>query len=95
MPQVEITPALLADLRQKAEACEPKVWSLDHDKFFGDTPAMTFHDVQVEFTADAEHIAAADPATVLALVAEIERLQAIEGYYNSENCERQEREGRR
>ena len=75
MSQIQITPELLAELKRKAEACEPKVWHLDHDEFFGGSPPMTFHDVQVEFTAEAEHMAAADPATVLALVAEIERLQ--------------------
>ena len=77
MPEIKITPELLAELRRKAEACDPKEWHLDHDEFFGGSPPMTFHDVQVEFTADAEHMAAADPATVLALIAEIERLRAV------------------
>ena len=90
MAEIEITSELLAELRRKAEACEPKVWILDHEMFFGELPAMTFHDVQVEFTADAEHMAAADPATVLALVAEIERMQKELGVFRKHERERWE-----
>jgi hypothetical protein len=74
MSQIEITPALLSDLRQKAEAYDSKEWVVD------DQNVMAGFGYNTEFIAetiakpDAEYIAAANPAVVLALVAEIERL---------------------
>jgi hypothetical protein len=68
---IEITPELLANLRQTATNCQPPIWKLDeHSDVISD-----HHKVAMcNFSDDAQHIAAADPATVLALVAEIERL---------------------
>ena len=82
MSQIQITPDLLADLKRKAEACEPKVYELNEDSkdsYFYIDAHLNKDEVKivssVAFLSDAEHIATADPATVLALVAEIERLQ--------------------
>lgn len=77
---VELTPAKLAELKQKAEAaenCSPSPW------VFREMPAVKgevrdSENFQVAgwFTLrwQAEYIAAADPATVLAMVEEIESL---------------------
>lgn len=77
MNKVDLTPAKLADIKKKAEGCDPKYWVMDQH---GDVMAVDFDSegtqpkiARVEFLEDAEHIAAADPATVLALVEEIER----------------------
>lgn len=85
MSQIEITPDLLAELKRKAEACEPKVYEIDDDggnAYPNIVVRLDNGEVQiissVDFLPDGEHMAAADPATVLALVAEIERLQAME-----------------
>ena len=79
MDKIELTPEKLADIKQKAEGCDPKYWVMDQH---GDVMAVDFESegtqpkiASVEFLEDAEYIAAADPATVLALVEEIERLQ--------------------
>jgi DNA polymerase sigma len=68
---VKITPEFLENLRQTATNCQPPVWRLDdHSDVISD-----HHKVAMcNFSDDAQHIAAADPATVLALVTEIERL---------------------
>jgi hypothetical protein len=74
MSQIEITPELLNDLRRKAEAYDSKDWFVD------DQNVMAGFGYNKEIVAettgkpDAEYIAAASPAVVLALVAEIERL---------------------
>lgn len=77
MGKVELTPAELAIIRQKAEAaenCSPSPW------VFREMPAVKgevrdSENFQVAgwFTLrwQAEHIAAADPATVLALLDEL------------------------
>ena len=83
MSKVDLTPAKLAELRQKAEAAEgvaPSPWTFSHTsgeyRFFyevrdsGDYQVV--YDMSVE---EGEHIAAADPATVLAMIEEIEFLQ--------------------
>ena len=83
MAKVELTPVKLMELKQKAESAEPigpSPW-----RFFKTTEEYrTFcevrdngdyqvvHDMSVE---EGEHIAAADPATVLAMVEEIEILK--------------------
>jgi hypothetical protein len=73
--RVKITPALLSDLRQKAGAYDSKEWVVD------DQNVMAGFGYNKEIVAettgkpDAEYIAAASPAVVLALVAEIERLR--------------------
>lgn len=81
MDKVDLTPAKLADIKKKAEGCDSKYWVMDQQ---GDVMAVDFDSegtqpkvASVEFLEDAEFIAAADPATVLALVEEIERLRAL------------------
>ena len=82
MAKVELTPAKLAEIKQKAAGCDPKYWIMDQH---GDVVAVDFDNkasklkiAEVEFLEDAEHIAAADPATVLAMVEEIEQLRRME-----------------
>ena len=60
MPSVDLTPAKLAELRQKAKAA-------NKDPYFRENR----HSL-VQWSK------AADPATVLAMIDEIERLRAIE-----------------
>lgn len=79
MAKVDLTPAKLAELKKKAEGCDLKYWVIDQH---GDVKPVDFDSkvpylplAYVEFLKDAEFIAAADPATVLALVEEIESLQ--------------------
>ena len=79
MSKVKLTPANLAELKKKAAGCDPKYWIMDQH---GDVVAVDFDNkntklkiASVDFLDDAEHIAAADPATVLALVEEIEILK--------------------
>ena len=86
MSKVELTPAKLAEIKQKAEAAEgvaPSPWTFSHTsgeyRFFyevrdsGDYQVV--YDMSVE---EGEHIAAADPATVLAMVEEIEQFRRME-----------------
>lgn len=82
MAKVELTPDKLAEIKQKAAGCDPKYWIMDQH---GDVMAVDFDNkglklkiASVEFLEDAEHIAAADPATVLAMVEEIEQLRRME-----------------
>ncbi len=83
MTIVELTPEKLAHIKKKAKAAEgvaPSPWTFSHTsgeyRFFyevrdsGDYQVV--HDMSVE---EGEHIAAADPATVLAMVHEIELLK--------------------
>lgn len=84
MAKVELTPAKLAELKQKAEAaenCAPSPW------VFRDMPAVKgevrdSENFQVAgwfcLRWQADYIAAADPATVLAMVEEIEQLRRME-----------------
>ena len=79
---IEITPELLAEIEAKAEFVEPKTYRLnengdivcDNPHLSGDTILIA----RVEFGEDAEYIAAADPATVLAMSKEIKRLWAAQ-----------------
>lgn len=66
MNKVELTPAKLADIKKKAEAAKDVKW-----------PTIEQFPQHEEYPA-AELIAAADPATVLALVEEIEQLRRME-----------------
>ena len=82
MAKVELTPAKLAEIKQKAAGCDPKYWIMDQH---GDVVAVDFDNkstklkiASVDFLDDAEHIAAVDPATVLAMVEEIEQLRRME-----------------
>lgn len=79
MAKVELTLAKLAEIKQKAAGCDPKYWIMDqHGDVVGvdfDNKGLKLKIASVEFLEDAEHIAAADPATVLAMVEEIEILK--------------------
>jgi hypothetical protein len=93
MSQIEITPTLLSDLRQKAEAAGGRPWEVQDrrrtmrsphyhiavvDDYWQDEAelliAETIGGKGQKVWANAAHIAAASPAVVLALVAEVERL---------------------
>ena len=63
MNKFELTPAKLADIKQKAEAAKDVKW-----------PTIEQFPQHEEYPA-AELIAAADPATVLAMIEEIEMLK--------------------
>ena len=68
---IELTPAFLVRLRGLAQNCEQPIWELnEHDDVVSvaDTVAVC------GFYEDAQFIAEADPATVLAMVEEIEQL---------------------
>lgn len=79
---IEITPELLADIEAKAEFVEPKIYRLnenydiicDNPHLSGDTILIA----KVEFGEDAEYIAAANPAVMLAMSKEIKRLWAAQ-----------------
>lgn len=81
MPNVDLTPAKLAELKQKAEAAEkesPSPWhgGPDGDHWvLVDSQRGVFHTTCKERNI-AEFIAYADPATVLALIDRIEELEA-------------------
>ncbi len=81
MNKVELTPAKLAELKQKAEAaenCSPSPWVFkEMPSVKGEVRDSENFQVAGWFILgwQAEHIAAADPATVLALVEEIEILK--------------------
>jgi hypothetical protein len=95
MSKVKVTPELLADLRKKAEAATPGPWkwkkgetSVEHGSPDNDRSVVSFYELEYnengqeafeEAEGNAAHIAAANPAVVLALVQEIERLRAVEG----------------
>ena len=98
MNKVDLTPDKLANIKQKAAGCDPKYWIMDQH---GDVVAVDFDNkstklkiASVDFLDAAEHIAAADPATVLAMVEEIERfrhfvretLDELHECYNEESC---------
>ena len=85
---IEITPELLSDLRQKAEAATIEYdWKLYDEKKgwpvieFGNRPGEDCGGFTIKgnyspkLNQDAAHIAAANPAVVLALVAEIAKLK--------------------
>jgi len=71
---IEITPALLSDLRQKAEAATPGPWKWKNENgsFSVEGP------IRKNRYYDSNYIAAANPAVVLALVAEVERLRGTQ-----------------
>jgi len=76
---IQITPALLADLRQNAEAYDLKEWVVDDQNVIAGVGYSAEFIAETIAKPDAEYIAAASPAVVLALVAEVERLNiAIE-----------------
>lgn len=84
MSKVELTPAKLADIKKKAEAAETQGGSpWKHGKT--EEEHRTYCEVRDKFGCqvvvdssqeEAEFIAEADPATVLALIDRIEELEA-------------------
>lgn len=91
--KIKITAELLGDLRQKIEACASKEWLINNPKkhdpdFSGISGIRTSDGYPVIYWSDhphegiylesyADHIAAANPAVVLALIEEIEQLRSI------------------
>lgn len=91
MQPIEITPELLAELKERAEAATPGPWKVHTLEVQNPCSVLTrtaswivLSDGENLPLADRKgvsnnrHIAAANPATVLALVAEIERLKQFE-----------------
>lgn len=75
---IEITSALLNGLRQKAEKVEPNDYVLSDGCVI---KSESFKDLTIAdcaFSDDAEFIAAASPAVVLALIDEVERLRSFQ-----------------
>lgn len=96
---IEITPELLADLRQKAGAATIEYdWKLHDDQKnwpvieFGNRPGEDCGGFTIKgnyspkLIQDAEFIAAASPAVVLALINEIERLRDRLDELECQNC---------
>lgn len=90
MTIVELTPEKLAHIKKKAEAAEkvaPSPWKFSHTceeyRFFSEVLDNDNYQVVYDLSREeAEHISAADPATVIALVEEIERLRKIVDSYD-------------
>jgi len=88
MSQIEITPALLNDLRQNAEAATPGEWLIGYGGMAGDDFAVIISrfwkneicelNPRSYRRENAEFITTCNPAVVLALVAEIERLRSFQ-----------------
>lgn len=86
MNKFDLTPEKILDIKKKAEAAEgvaPSPWKSNHTseeyRMFSEVRDNDDYQVVYDLTREeAEHIAAADPATVLALLQEIERLQQID-----------------
>jgi hypothetical protein len=88
--RVKITPELLANLWQKAEAAGGGYWQIDltyvvYEQRDGrsDTFVVSCEDAE---SSVMTHIAAASPAVVLALVAEIKRLRDRLDALECPNC---------
>lgn len=76
MSKPEITTAMLAEIKSKAEKTPPgAVWHKEERVNFVRNSAG-WRIAIAECEEDAEHIASADPATVLAMVHEIEQLRS-------------------
>lgn len=86
--QIEITPELLADLKDKAKKATQGEWKASQTKrIYGgtdwkSTPVVETEDDYLLYMEllensanDAEYIAAANPAVMLALIARIEELE--------------------
>lgn len=79
MSEIEITSELLAELRRKSEAIEAKCRVWEYDKYSMEVVTEGgIYNVASTYNCEREgqFIAVANPAVVLALVAEIERLRA-------------------
>lgn len=73
MAKVELTPAFLDRLRGLAQNCQPPIWKVNEHS---DVVSVAHTVAEVAYDEDAQFIAAADPATVLALIDRIEELEA-------------------
>lgn len=76
MSDIEITPELLSELRQKAEAASPGPWSELQGYVVDPNGFCVYHfgSHRNETTANQAYLLAASPDVVLALVSEIEYL---------------------
>ena len=91
MTKVDLTPAFLDRLRGLAQNCQPLIWQLNEHN---DVVSVAHTVAECGYDEDAQFIAEADPATVLALVEEIERfrhfvretLDELHECYNEESC---------
>ena len=72
MAKVQLTPAFLDRLRGLAQNCQPPIWEVNEHS---DVVSVAHTVAEVAYDEDAQFIAEANPATVLAMVEEIERLQ--------------------
>lgn len=70
---IELTPAFLDRLRGLAQNCQPPIWQLNEHS---DVVSVAHTVAECGFDKDAQFIAEANPATVLAMLDEIERLRA-------------------
>ena len=82
MSQIKITPKLLNNLRQKAKAAGGNQWVIYESSdgiFIADANDREGpHLAEIWWPKEANHITAANPAVVLALVAEVERLRGTQ-----------------
>lgn len=76
MSKVDLTPQLLDRLRGLAQNCQPPIWEVNEHS---DVVSVAHTVAEVAYGEDAQFIAAADPATVLALIDRIEELEAKHG----------------
>lgn len=72
MAKVELTPAFLDRLRGLAQNCQPPIWTVNKHS---DVVSVAHTVAEVAYDEDAQFIAEANPATVLALVEEIDLLK--------------------
>ena len=72
---IELTPAFLVRLRGLALNCQPPIWEVNEHS---DVVSVAHTVAEVAYDEDAQFIAAANPATVLAMVEEIEQLRRME-----------------
>lgn len=72
MSKAELTPAFLDRLRGLAQNCQPPIWEVNEHS---DVVSVAHTVAEVAYDEDAQFIAEANPATVLALVEEIETLK--------------------
>lgn len=79
-PVLSITEELLAELEQKAKAATPGPWRIYCDDVIENNEGEYVVDVLPSTDDDAAHIAAANPATILALVEHIRSLEARLAY---------------
>lgn len=75
MAEIKITPQLLDRLRGLARNCQEPIWEVN---VHGNVVSASDEVAICGFLEDADFIVAADPATVLAMVEELERLRAAQ-----------------